>query len=134
MERHEEWENNVWIFIFAWTIILISPTQLDQDWFLEVFLYFRSKRHTQTSKAKATEGSSPCPDTNEWSCLCKPFSVYKALKGHCDTFEIPRVIKIQFFLKLSTDPISVHDVSFAFLLPFTRRTLLQNGLMCNLIL
>ncbi len=95
-----------------------------------MFLHFLSMRHTQTSEAKATEGSSPCPDTNEWNCLCKPFSVYKALKGHCDTFEIPRVIKIQ----LSTDPIRVHDVSFAFLLPFSRWTLLQNGLMCNLIL
>lgn len=118
------------IFIFAWRIVLISPTQLNQVWFLEVFLYFLSMWHTQTSEAKATEGSSPCSDTNEWNCLCKPFSVYKALKGHCDTFEIPRVIKLQ----LSTDPIIVHDVSFAFLLPFSRRTLLQNGLMCNLIL
>lgn len=71
---------------------------------------------------------------NEVACV-SPFLSIEALKDTVIHLKFPELSKfIFFFLKLSTDPISVHDVSFAFLLPFTRRTLLQNGIMCNLIL
>lgn len=70
---------------------------------------------------------------NEVACV-SPFLSIKALKDTVIHLKFPELSKFIFFLKLSTDPISVHDVSFAFLLPFTHRTLLQNGIMCNLIL
>lgn len=101
---------------------------------------FPSRRHIQADNAEATEGSGPCPNTREWTCLSKLFSVNRGLEGHTDTFEILRVIKILFresvFLsqKLFSDPIFLHDVSFAFLLSSTRRTLLQNDPLRRLIL
>lgn len=87
MKLHE------WVNINKTFLSLIGHTECGMSGLILCWMSVLSK---QADNSEAAEGSGPCPNTREWTCLSKPFSVNTGLEGHTYIFEILRVIKILF--------------------------------------